>query len=118
MRKGQIILCVALLAMVHSFHSDPSLGETFGLSLDARQMLASLLIGGAGGIALGGFSRVSQDMGTFPSRIGESVFAASAIGASEELLFRGYIQGRLHRLGPVPAVVIAAAAHSAYKEEI
>jgi membrane protease YdiL (CAAX protease family) len=38
-----------------------------------------------------------------------------AIAASEELLFRGYIQGRLRGLGPVPAVVLAAAAHGAYK---
>ena len=37
------------------------------------------------------------------------------LGASEELLFGGYIQGTLRSLGPVPAVVPAAAAHGAYK---
>jgi membrane protease YdiL (CAAX protease family) len=108
-------LMAVALAMVHSLHSDLGLGEAFGLSLDSRAMLVWLFIGCAVGTALGVFSRVSQDMGTFPSRIGQFVFAASAIGASEELLFRGYIQGRLRRIGPVPAVVIAAAAHSVYK---
>jgi membrane protease YdiL (CAAX protease family) len=42
-------------------------------------------------------------------------FFAASIGASEQLLFRGYVQGRLYRLGSVPAVVLAAAAHTAYK---
>jgi membrane protease YdiL (CAAX protease family) len=108
-------LIAVTLAMAHSLHSDLGLGEAFGLSPDSRQLFVSLLIGLAGGTALGVFSRVSQDMGTFPSRIGQFVFAASTIGASEELLFRGYIQGRLGSLGPVPAVVLAAAAHGAYK---
>jgi len=108
-------LMAVALAMIHSLHSDLGLGETLGLSLDSRQMLVWMLIGCAGGTALGIFSRVSQDMATFPTGIGQFVFAACAIGASEELLFRGYIQGRLRSLGPVPAVVLAAAAHSAYK---
>lgn len=108
-------LIAVALAMAHSLYSDLGLREAFGFSLYSRPMIAWLLIGCAVGAALGVLSRVSQGMETFPSRIGQFVFAASAIGASEELLFRGYIQGRLGSLGAVPAAVLAAAAHSAYK---
>jgi membrane protease YdiL (CAAX protease family) len=108
-------LMAVALVMAHSLHSSLALGEIFGLSPYSRHMLFWLLIGCAGGTTLGMFSRVSDDMVTLPSRIGQFVFAASAIGASEELLFRGYIQGRLRSLGPVPAVILAAAVHTAYK---
>lgn len=108
-------LIMVAVAMAHSLHSDLGLGDAFGLSLYSRQMLIRLLIGSGVGTGLGMFFRVSQGMGTLPSSIGPFVFAASAVGASEELLFRGYIQGRLRSLGPVPAAVLAAAAHSGYK---
>lgn len=108
-------LTAVAFAMIHSLHSDLGMREAFGLSLDSRHMVVWLLIGCAGGITLGLFSRLSDDVGTLPSRIGQFVFVASAIGASEELLFRGYIQGGLRRLGPFPAVVLASTAHTAYK---
>ena len=41
--------------------------------------------------------------------------AACGIGAAEEVLYRGWMQGRLRVLGRPAAVLIAAAAHTAYK---
>ena len=40
---------------------------------------------------------------------------AVLIGATEEVLYRGYIQGRVRRFGPFKAAVFAALCHSAYK---
>ena len=108
-------LFAAALAVAYSLHSAPCPAEVLGVSILSRRVAVCLLIGSAGGAALGMWSRTSQDLGALPSGIGGFVFAAAAIGASEELLFRGYIQGRLHRLGPVAATVLAAAAHAAYK---
>ncbi len=108
-------LMAAALAMIHSLRSDLALEEAFGLSLYFRRMPLWLLIGCAGGTVLGMVSRISEDTSALPSGIGQFVFSASAIGAAEELLFRGYIQGRLRSLGTVPAVVLAAVAHTAYK---
>ena len=34
---------------------------------------------------------------------------------AEELVYRGYMQGRLRVLGPLPAVALAALGHTAYK---
>jgi membrane protease YdiL (CAAX protease family) len=108
-------LLATALAISCSLHSAPHLAEIFALYPPSRRMAVYLVIGGAGGAALGIFSRLSHDAGALPSGIGQFVFWAASIGASEELLFRGYIQGRLHPLGSVPAVVLAAAAHSAYQ---
>jgi membrane protease YdiL (CAAX protease family) len=108
-------LLAAAMAIASSLHSAPDLTEVFGLYSASWRMAVCLVIGSAGGTALGMFSRLSHDTGALPSGIGQFVFLAASIGASEELLFRGYIQGRLRRLGPVPAAVLSAAAHSAYK---
>jgi len=108
-------LLAAALAIDSSLHSTPHWAEVFGISLKSKRIGLWLLIGCAGGTSFAMFSRISADVGALPSGIGHFVFAASAIGASEELFFRGYVQGRLHRLGPAPAAFLAAAAHSAYK---
>lgn len=108
-------LLAAALAIGSSFHSAPHWAEVFGISLKSKRIGLWLLIGCAGGASFGMFSRISADVGALPSGIGQFVFVASAIGASEELLFRGYLQGRLRSIGPVSAAFLAAAAHSAYK---
>jgi membrane protease YdiL (CAAX protease family) len=40
---------------------------------------------------------------------------AALVGATEEVVYRGYMQGRLRALGPLPAVALAALGHTAYK---
>ena len=49
-----------------------------------------------------------------PGLTGFALVSAS-IGTTEEVLFRGYIQGRLTRSGAIAAVTIAALLHTAYK---
>jgi membrane protease YdiL (CAAX protease family) len=51
---------------------------------------------------------------------GLEVFAGMAcfIGATEELVYRGWLQGRLRAFGWPVAVVAAAAAHAAYKSAL
>ncbi len=51
----------------------------------------------------------------FPGALGRFAPAAAAIGGVEELLYRGYVQGRLNRINGVLGVIGAAAAHTAYK---
>ncbi len=40
---------------------------------------------------------------------------AALIGGTEEIVYRGYVQGRARRLGVFPAVVLASLCHAAYK---
>ena len=66
-------------------------------------------------MALGILFRFHGDLSLFPRSVGGFVIAAVAIGATEEILFRGYIQGRLQGLGWYLAPMLAAAAHTLYK---
>jgi membrane protease YdiL (CAAX protease family) len=56
-------------------------------------------------------------LGTGILPLGLKPFAGVAllIGAAEELVYRGYAQGRLRAVGPVAAVLVAAGLHTAYK---
>jgi membrane protease YdiL (CAAX protease family) len=108
-------LGLTALAMARSFRSTEAVASIFGL---ARPGPATL-IWAAGAL---GFSAVlstvfrlwSGESG-LPGGLGAFVIPAAAIGAAEELVYRGYLQGRLAPLGATIACVLAAGAHTAYK---
>jgi membrane protease YdiL (CAAX protease family) len=73
---------------------------------------AGFLVGAGGAIAY----RTHLGLGPLPAAgLEPFVAVACLIGATEELLYRGYVQGRLAVLGWPAAVVLAALAHTAYK---
>jgi membrane protease YdiL (CAAX protease family) len=87
----------------------------FGLSGSWKALIISLA-GCAVGVGLGAFDRFSSGMTLLPGpKLQPFAFAACAIGAAEELVYRGWMQGRLRVLGRPAAVLISAAAHTAYK---
>ena len=108
-------LVVTAVAVVHSFRVERRPAEILGLSPLSGKAAAYLILACAVGAGLGVLHRVVWEMGALPSGVGRFVLVASAIGAAEELLYRGYVQGRLRRLGWVVAIAVAAAAHTAYK---
>ena len=69
------------------------------------------------GVAVGfGFLlRGYRDQPLILTGLGSFLLVGAAIGATEELLFRGFIQGRMVRLGAPAAIVLAALAHTSYK---
>ena len=87
----------------------------FGLSALPLKVIPIGLAGSAAGFGLGVFYRVSFGMAAVPPSLEPFVLAACAIGAAEELVYRGWMQGRLRILGRPAAILIAAAAHAAYK---
>lgn len=74
--------------------------------------VAGILIGAGGGL----WHRSALGIALQPSE-GVEAFVAVAclIGATEELIYRGWLLGRAQALGWPAAVVIAAVAHAAYK---
>jgi membrane protease YdiL (CAAX protease family) len=82
----------------------------------ARRGRAVLALGAALGVGAGLLHRHSMGQPLWPPG-GWAGFApvAALVGAGEELLYRGWLQGRARSLGPGVAVVLAAAAHTAYK---
>jgi membrane protease YdiL (CAAX protease family) len=80
-----------------------------------KRMIASNLIGLQMGIIGAMYYRGSFGMPVFPSAIRGFAMTAVCIGILEELLFRGFIQGRLLKLNPGFAILFAAFAHATYK---
>ncbi len=91
----------------------------FGLSLYPAKTLILSLPGCALGIGLGIAYRWNFRMPAFPGAgLRPFAIAACAIGAAEELLYRGWMQGRLRTRGAangILSLLLAAAAHTAYK---
>ena len=67
------------------------------------------------GCAAGLLYRWAYDMAPVPAAFGLCAPAAVLIGVTEEILYRGYIQGRMRRFGPLQAAALASLCHSAYK---
>ena len=70
------------------------------------------------GIALALLYRWGYDLHMQPAGLGRFALIGALIGATEEVLFRGYIQGRLRGLGPLLALALAALCHTAYKSAL
>lgn len=111
-------LAVAAAAMYHTFRAEPAATVVLGLSRPSRGVAMYVVAGCLVGAALGVLFRVVSEMGAVPAGLGRFAFVAVLIGATEEVVFRGYVQGRLARLGWPAAVVLAAAAHTAYKSAL
>lgn len=73
------------------------------------------IIGLQMGIAGAMYYRGSFGMPVLPLAIRSFVWVAVCIGITEELVFRGFIQGLLSKLHPGFAIVFAALAHATYK---
>lgn len=79
------------------------------------KMLVFYIIGFQMGIAGAMYYRGSFGMPVLPATIKIFALVAVCIGVMEEMVFRGFIQGRLTILHPGFAIVFAAFAHSSYK---
>jgi membrane protease YdiL (CAAX protease family) len=108
-------------AVQRSFSSLREIPPGFGLSAPKRRVFLFSIAGCGLGVGLGILYRVSFDMTALPGpAFGPFALIACAVGAAEEILYRGWMQGRLRSVMPgvpgmVAAVIFAAAAHAAYK---
>ena len=110
-----VALLVSALTIAHSFIKESNPPLILGLLPFSPKVINGLVMGCAFGMALGILFRFYGDLPLLPKGVGRFVIVAVGIGATEEILFRGYIQGRLKGLGWFLAPVLAAAAHTLYK---
>ena len=89
--------------------------ETFGFSRMSRLAVILTAAGCVLGLALGVAYRWYSDRALLPAAVGWFCPVAAAIGAAEEVVYRGHVLGRFRRLGALTAVVLAAVCHTAYK---
>ena len=108
-------LLAAACAIHLSLRQAPSAAHLLGFSFAGRRAAAWLVIGCVLGAALAALYRWKLGWGFLPSHLAGFAPAAAAIGAAEEVVYRGYVQSRLSRLGRFGAIVGASFAHTAYK---
>lgn len=89
--------------------------EVFAVNRFDQKVLLYSLLAIAVGALLGMLTRNTFDISLFPVRITAVALVAPLVGAAEELIFRGYIQGHLHPIGRIFSVVYASAVHTSYK---
>jgi len=90
----------------------------FGLAPVARKTALYAALGAALGLALGVWYRWHIGAPALPEAFRGFALVAALIGSAEEILYRGYVQGRVRRLGAVGAVACAALLHTAYKSAL
>lgn len=107
------LIAVAALAWGSAVDPEP-LRSQLALRWPVRPPV-SITAGVLFGAALAMIHRRVVGVALLPSTLTITAVSAAAIGLGEELAFRGFVQGKLARLGPLVACTLAAMAHTAYK---
>ena len=110
---GGLLLASGIIATI-IVKTDSSL-ELLGMDRFNKKILwygiAAVLIGTIPAFC----GRYVYDLTDFPQSLTIIALISPLIGITEEIIFRGYMQGRLRVIGVVGCVSIPAAAHSVYK---
>jgi membrane protease YdiL (CAAX protease family) len=110
-----LMLLGAAMIMSRSVRGIPSFGAVFGLDMFNRKVLVFSLAGFVTGIALAVLNNHLLGVHLLPDTLTAFALLAPLIGIAEELVFRGYIQGRVLSLGPLFSILIASGGHTFYK---
>lgn len=108
-------LVLTTVAFYHWTRTERSPFAALALRVASRRATVVSAIGEVLGVALGIVYRQQYGWPVLPERLTWFALPGALIGAMEELLYRGYVQGRARWLGPVGAVLFAAVCHTAYK---
>lgn len=92
-----------------------SILPAFGISKPGRKTFFYALPAIITGLFLGMLTRNKFGLSLLPSTLGILALISPIIGALEELVFRGYIQGHLFPLGRIFPLIFTATAHTGYK---
>lgn len=95
-------------------------GERPAATLGLHAFAGRAALGSLAGLAFGAgaalWHRYAMDLPLFPpAGLPAFVAVACTIGATEELIYRGWLMGRARVFGWTTAILIAAAAHALYK---
>ncbi len=107
------LACTALVIGFSTRHM--TIRETFGIGHLNRRILLYTLPAVLLGVLLGILTRNRFELTLIPAGFTGVVFVAPLVGAVEELIFRGYIQGHLRPVGKIFSIVYASTVHTCYK---
>jgi len=115
LRHAAFIPLLLLVAVIlRSLKSELSPTDLFALTPPRRPVIVFTLSVVLGAL-LAILCRWHFGMPPLPAALTLFAPVAALIGATEEFVVRGYLQGRLRGLGVVWAVLLASVAHTAYK---
>ena len=107
---------LALTAMVIAFSTRyMTLREAFGIKQLNRRVLLYTLPAIVIGALLGILTRNRFELTLIPAGLTGVAFVAPLVGAAEELVFRGYLQGHMRPIGKIFSILTASALHTSYK---
>jgi membrane protease YdiL (CAAX protease family) len=109
---GGLLLCGVTAGF--SLRRTP-VADAFGLSRPSRITLIYLLPAILLGTGLGILTRRSFDLTILPRTLSPLAFVAPLVGATEELIFRGYLQGYLRPIGRLFSIIYTSTIHTSYK---
>jgi len=108
-------LLLTSFAIFRGLKSEPFPAVVLGVNLFSPVVAVYTAFGLLIGVALGMVDRLAYGLGSQFAAFGWFAPVAAAIGATEEILYRGYIQGRMRSFGLFSAIIFASLCHTAYK---
>jgi membrane protease YdiL (CAAX protease family) len=108
-------LLVSVLVIVSGIHTFKDLSVLFDWYKLAGKSIFYLPVSIIIGLVFGIIYRDYLHIDILPIRFTGFAIVAMAIGSSEEILFRGYLQSQIRRSSVVLSVLAATCAHTAYK---
>jgi membrane protease YdiL (CAAX protease family) len=92
-----------------------NINEILGLTCPGLRGISFCLLGSFFGLFLGILYRWGYGLSLVPETLGIFSITAVLIGGTEELVFRGFVQGKARALGISAAIATGAFLHAAYK---
>jgi len=89
--------------------------EIFGIQSLSGKILLYILPAIVLGLTLGILTRNRFELTLIPAGFTGVALVAPLVGAVEELIFRGYLQGQLRPTGKIFSIICASAFHTCYK---
>ena len=108
-------LVVSALAVVKYAKKWSDMKESFGLNKIQKENIYFIPVAILLSVFLSLYYRFTLNVDIIPKHFTSFAILAAMIGATEELIFRGYIQFRSRDLGVVVSILIATIAHTVYK---
>jgi membrane protease YdiL (CAAX protease family) len=108
-------LLLTAVIIAYNIRKPRDLLTGFGLNAISRKKYHLFFAGLLTGVLFAAIYRRYLDLPIIPAKLTYFAFTAAAIGFTEELLFRGFLQTRLRKINVFWSVVLATTAHTAYK---
>ena len=108
-------LLLSVLVVVRHVSKWKELKEAFGLNSIKKENVYFIPLSILAAVFFSLLYRYYLHLDLFPTRFITFSFLAAMIGATEEFVFRGYIQSRSREFGIVLSILIAAMTHTIYK---